>query len=87
MNDEVKIRLPDVLAPAHHLVFSVYHVHVKKQSSILSSLKHVSVCVCMIVYVQKKQSSILTSLKHVSVCVIVSLSLSPSSSLSIMYLP
>lgn len=41
MNDEVKLRLPDVLTPQHHLVFSVYHVHVKKQSSILSSLKHV----------------------------------------------
>jgi len=39
LNDEVKLRLPDVLTPAHHLVFSVYHVHVKKQSSILSSLK------------------------------------------------
>jgi len=41
LNDEVKLRLPDVLTPAHHLVFSVYHVHVKKQSSILSSLKQV----------------------------------------------
>ena len=33
LNEEIKIRLPDVLTDRHWLIFSVHHVHVKQKTA------------------------------------------------------